>query len=123
MNTIKDTDLCLLVLNAEDGINKQDKIILNLIQRHNKAFFIIVNKIDKISQIDMKKLKRDIRYFSNIANKAHCIFVSAAMKKNINKISSMIISVSNMLYIRYKPSRLTQILNEATSKHEPPIYN
>jgi len=123
LNTIKDTDLCLLILNAEDGINKQDKIILNLIKRHNKAFFIIVNKIDKISQIDMKKLKRDIRYFSNIANKAHCIFVSAAMKKNINKISSMIISVSNMLYIRYKPSRLTQILNEATSKHEPPIYN
>ena len=123
LNTIKDTDLCLLVLNAEDGINKQDKIILNLIQRHNKAFFIIVNKIDKISQIDMKKLKRDIRYLSNIANKARCIFVSAAMKKNINKISSMIISVSNMLYIRYKPSKLTQILNEATSKHQPPIYN
>ena len=28
-----------------------------------------------------------------------------------------------MLYIRYKPSKLTQILNEATSKHQPPIYN
>ena len=123
LNTIKDTDICLLVLNAEDGINKQDKIILNLIKKHNKAFFIIVNKIDKISQIDMKKLKRDMKYFLNIANKAHCIFVSAVMEKNINKISSMIISVSNMLYIRYKPSRLTQILNEATSKHQPAIYN
>ena len=52
LNTIKDTDLCLLVLNAEDGINKQDKIILNLIQIFlKKSNFFHYNIKNKISHI------------------------------------------------------------------------
>ena len=64
-------------MNAEDGINKQDKIILNLIKRHNKAFFIIVNKIDKISQINMPKNSFEMASMLDIDKRAKKILLKS----------------------------------------------
>ncbi|MED5275112.1 MAG: GTP-binding protein, partial [Pseudomonadota bacterium] len=117
------TDICILVLNAQDGITKQDKLILNYIKKYNKAFFIVVNKVDTLSTVDLKKLKNDIKYFSNITNNANIFFTSAILGKNISKIPLTIAVLGKLLNKRYKSAKLTKILNDATSKHEPPIYN
>ncbi len=123
LSTIKNTDICILVLNAQDGITKQDKLILNYIKKYNKAFFIVANKVDTLSTVDLKKLKNDIKYFSNITNNANIFFISAILRKNISKIPLTIAVLGKLLNKRYKSAKLTKILNDATSKHEPPIYN
>ena len=123
LSTIKTTDICILVLSAQDGITKQDKLILTHIKKYNKPFFIVTNKIDAITVSDLKKLKKDITYFSNITSNAEIFFVSAIKKKNLSKIPATIIAISKLLNKRYKSAKLTKILYDATSKHQPPIYN
>lgn len=123
LETIKNTDICLFVINAEDGITKQDKTILSIIKKYNKPFLIIINKIDKVSQSYIKNLKKEIIYFLNIANNASFVFTSALKKKNIQKVLSSINKISRLINKRYKPSKLTQILNKATDTHQPPMVN
>ena len=123
LKTIKNTDICLFIMSAEDGITKQDKAILNIIKRYNKPFFVVLNKIDKISQENLKLLKKEINYFLNIASNAHCVYVSALKKKNIRKILSTLAGVLNLIRKRYKASRLTQILDNAVNSHQPPRLN
>ena len=50
LETIKTTDICVFMIDAEEGITKQDKIILNIIKKYNKAFIIVLNKIDMKSK-------------------------------------------------------------------------
>ncbi|MEC9206146.1 MAG: ribosome biogenesis GTPase Der [Pseudomonadota bacterium] len=123
IETIKNTDICLLILDAEDGITKQDKIILSLIKKYNKPFLIIFNKIDNISQEAIKNLKKDANYFSNITYNAPYTFVSALKRKNIKNVMNLIIGISKLIQKRYKSSELTKILYEAVNDHEPPIFN
>ena len=51
------------MIDAEEGITKQDKIILNIIKKYNKAFIIVLNKMDTKSKHEIKELKKELEYF------------------------------------------------------------
>ena len=121
LKTIKTTDICVFILDAEQGITKQDKNILNLIQDSNKAFLIVVNKIDKLSKPLLLELKRELHYFSNITDNAEIIYISALKNQNIKKFLKTICDISYSVFKRYKSSDLTKILEQAVSEHPPPM--
>ena len=123
LNTIKTTDICVFMIDAHEGITKQDKTILNIIKDNNKAFIIVINKIDKRSQSELIELKKDLRYFSNIIDNAEVVMISAINKQNIKKLLYTISNISYTIYKRYKSSLLTDILNEAINDHPPPMVN
>ena len=123
LNTIKTTDICIFMIDADSGITKQDKTILNIIRKSNKAFIIAINKIDTKSQQELLELKKDLKYFSNITDNAAIIMISAINKDNIKKLLYTLSNISYSIYKRYKSSLLTDILNEALNDHPPPIIN
>ena len=123
LETIKTTDICIFMIDAEEGITKQDKTILNIIKKSNKAFIIAINKIDKKNKIELLELKKDLKYFSNITDNASIVMISAINKENIKKLLYTISSIAYSIYKRYKSSYLTEILNEALSDHPPPMIN
>ena len=123
LETIKNTDICIFIINGEEGISKQDKMIMSIIIRYNKPFIIVLNKIDKISKEQIKNLKNEINYLINIAHNAPFVLVSALQRKNINKVLILISSISRQINKHYKSSKLTDILNNALIDHPPPMKN
>ena len=121
LNTIKTTDICIFMIDADAGITKQDKTILNIIRKSNKAFILAINKIDKKNKEELLELKKDLKYFSNISDNAAIIMISAINKENIKKLLYTLSNISYSIYKRYKSSQLTDILNEALDDHPPPM--
>ncbi len=123
LKTIESTDICIFMIDAQDGITKQDKTILNIIKKNNKAFIIVINKTDTRSQSEIIELKKDLKYFSNITDNASIVMISAINKHNIKRLLNTISSISYSIYKRYKSSYLTEILTDALNEHPPPMIN
>ena len=123
LDTIKTTDICIFMIDAQEGVTKQDKTILNIIKKYNKAFIIVLNKIDNKSKQEIKELKKELEYFSNIVDNASIILISALNNINIKKLLHTVGKISYSIYKRYKSSLLTNILNMATDEHQPPMVN
>ena len=123
LDTIKTTDICIFMIDAQEGVTKQDKTILNIIKKYNKAFIIALNKIDNKSKQEIKELKKELEYFSNIVDNASIILISALNNINIKKLLHTVGKISYSIYKRYKSSLLTNILNMATDEHQPPMIN
>ena len=123
LDTIKTTDICIFMIDAQEGVTKQDKTILNIIKKYNKAFIIALNKIDNKSKQEIKELKKELEYFSNIVDNASIILISALNNMNIKKLLHTVGKISYSIYKRYKSSLLTNILNLATDEHQPPMIN
>ena len=123
LDTIKTTDICIFMIDAQEGVTKQDKTILNIIKKYNKAFIIVLNKIDNKSKQEIKELKKELEYFSNIVDNASIILISALNNINIKKLLHTVGKISYSIYKRYKSSLLTNILNLATDEHQPPMIN
>lgn len=123
LETIKTTDICIFMIDADEGITKQDKTILNIIKKYNKAFIIALNKIDNKSKQEIKELKKELEYFSKITDNASIVLISALNKQNIKKLLYIVSQIAYSIYKRYKSSLLTEILNMAIDEHQPPIIN
>tara|TARA_Y100000389_G_C17468006_1_gene527489 strand:+ start:3950 stop:5266 length:1317 start_codon:yes stop_codon:yes gene_type:complete len=121
LKCISDANVCILVISATELVSKQDKNIFNIIKENNKPFILVINKIDLINKLELKKLKSNIDYFSNILFGTKIIYLSALQNRNIRKLLFTINDLTTNLYKEYRPSKLTKILNDACNKH--PIKN
>ena len=121
LKCISESNICILVISAEELVSKQDKTIFNILKDNNKPFILVVNKIDLVSKNDLKILKSKIDYFSNILFGTKIIYISALHNRNIRKLLFTVKSLVINLYREYRPSRLTKILNDACNKY--PIKN
>ena len=121
LKCISESNICILVISAEELVSKQDKTIFNILKDNNKPFILVINKIDLVNKNDLKILKSKIDYFSNILFGTKIIYISALHNRNIRKLLFTIKSLVTNLYREYRPSRLTKILNDACNKH--PIKN
>ncbi len=121
LRCINESNLCILVISAEELVSKQDKSIFNILKDNNKPFILVINKIDLVNKNEIKILKSKIDYFSNILFGTKIIYISALHNRNIRKLLFTIKTLVTNLYKEYRPSRLTKILNDACNKH--PIKN
>ena len=121
LKCISDSNICILVISAEELVSKQDKTIFNILKENNKPFILVINKIDLVGKNDLKILKSKVDYFSNILFGTKIIYISALHSRNIRKLLFTIKSLATNLYREYRPSKLTKILNDACNKH--PIKN
>ena len=121
LKCISDANVCILVISATELVSKQDKNIFNIIKENNKPFILVINKVDLINKNDMKKLRSNIDYFSNILFGSKIIYLSALENRNIRKLLFTINGLVCNLHKEYRPSKLTKILNDACNKH--PVKN
>ena len=121
LQSISESNICILVISAKDFVTKQDKSIFNIIKDNHKPFILVINKIDLITKDELKSLKSNIDYFSNILFGTKIIYLSALENRNIRKLLFTINNLALNLNQQYKASKLTKILNDACNKH--PIKN
>lgn len=115
MRAIERAQVCLVVLNAEEGIRDQDKTIAGYAHEAGRGIIIVVNKWDALEKDNhtMKKFTDDIRREFQFIDYAPIIFVSAETKQRLTQLPEMIAHVHGNFNRRVQSSLLNEVLVDA----------
>ena len=124
LKAIDRSDVCVVVLNAVEGIIEHDKHIISYAIDAGKGIVICVNKWDTISNPDkaIKEWQELIKYELKFVPYANVVFLSALTKKRINTLMPEIINAYENNKKEVKTSVLNNIIMDAVSIHQPPSY-
>ena len=124
MKAIDRSDVCVLVINAEEGIIEHDKHIAGYAIEAGKPVVIVVNKWDVIEDkdISMKKWKQDIENNFQFMTYAKIVFLSAKTKKRIHTLIPEILTSFENSKKEIKTSLLNSVIMDAYSLNLPPSY-
>jgi len=124
VKAIDEADVCILMIDAKDGIEAQDLSILGLIQKRNKGVVILVNKWDLIKKETNtardfeKELKRRIAPFNDVP----VVFVSVLEKQRIFKAVEAAIEVNNNRTRKITTSKLNEFIQDVIERTPPPVH-
>lgn len=115
-------DVCLVLIDATEGVTDQDAKILGEAHEKGKGIIIVVNKWDEIEKNDktMNEFKKNIYNKLAYATYAPMIFISAKTGQRISKLFPLINEVNAENSRRISTSVVNEVLNEAISVVQPP---
>ena len=122
LRAIERSDVVLVVLNAEEGIQEQDKKIAGYAHEAGKAVIIVVNKWDTIVKDDktMNAHTQQIREHFLFLDYAPIIFVSANTKQRVHQILPIIQRVNENHSMRIQSSILNEVIEDAVARNPAP---
>lgn len=120
---IERADLCVLILDVQEGMTAQDKKIANRIEEAGKGCVILLNKWDLVKGVRMEHCLSHIE--EEVPFLKHCpkIFISAKMGRNVDKIFPMIQEVWANGGKRIPTHQLNVFIASALQKNHPPMLN
>ena len=122
MKAIDRSDICLLVINAEEGIIEHDKHIAGYVLEKGKGLIIVVNKWDTVKDKSIKDYLKEVRSEFQFLSYVPVVFTSALTKKRIHTLMPEIIKVSENIKREIKTSVLNEVIEEAYMMNLPPTY-
>lgn len=124
MRAIDRSDVCVIVINAEEGIIEHDKHIAGYAIEAGKGVIIAVNKWDTIDNKDaeMKRWTTLIKTEFAFISYAPIVFLSALTKKRIHTLMPQILKVAENCKREIKTSLLNDVIIEAYQLNLPPSY-
>ena len=124
MKAIDRSDVCVVVINAEEGVIEHDKHILGYAIEAGKAVVIVINKWDVIEDKDaeMKKWKLLIKEEFAFADYAPIVFLSAKTKKRIHTLIPEVLKAYENAHREIKTSLLNDVIMDAYQLNIPPSY-
>ena len=119
---IERADVCLLMIDANEGVTEQDTKIAGEAHEAGKGVIIVVNKWDEYEKDNgtVEKYKKEVYNKLAYLSYAPIIFISAKTGQRVNKLFEMINSVASQNAMRVSTSVLNQVLNEAIAIVQPP---
>ena len=122
IRSIEDSDVCLLLIDANDGIQKQDLTIFSIIEKNSKGVVILVNKWDTITKETgtTKEVEDEIRQRIAPFTDVPIIFVSALTKQRIHKAVEKAMEVFEALTKRIPTSELNEVMQPILDQNPPP---
>lgn len=119
---VERADVCILMLDASDGVTAQDAKIAGEAHEAGKGIIIVVNKWDQIEKDNntMEDYKKDVYNKLSYLSYAPILFISAKTGQRVNKLYEMINMVANQNALRVSTSTLNDVLNEAVTIVQPP---
>jgi len=119
---VERADVCILMINAQDGITDQDTKIAGIAHENGKACIIVVNKWDLIEKDNktMNRFIKDIESELKYMSYAPTLFISALTGQRIHKLFGMIKVVSENNSRRVSTGLLNDVLIEAMAVNQPP---
>ena len=124
LKAIDRSDVCVIVINAEEGIIEHDKHIAGYALEAGKPVIIAVNKWDTIEDKDqkMKEFKQNIRNNFQFMDYAPIVFLSALTKKRIHTLIPEIKKAFENSKKEIKTSLLNDVIMDAYTLNLPPSY-
>ena len=119
---IERADVCILMIDANEGVTEQDTKIAGEAHEEGKGIIIVVNKWDEYEKENgtLEQYKKDVYNKLSYLSYAPILFISAKTGQRVNKIFELINSVASQNSLRVSTSVLNQVLNEAIAIVQPP---
>lgn len=122
LSAIDRSDICLVVINAEEGIKEHDKHIAGYAIEKGKGLILVVNKWDTVEEESIKDYTKLVRSEFQFATYAPIVFLSALTKKRLSTLMPEIIKVGENIKREIKTSILNDVVLDAYQLNPPPSY-
>lgn len=118
---IERANICLLMLDAQQGITTQEKKIANMIEEAGKGCILLFNKWDLVKGFRMEHCLKDIE--DEVSFLKHCpkLFISAATGRNVEKIFPLVLEVYEDSKKRITTHQLNKFVAAAMQRNHPPM--
>ena len=123
INAIERADVCLILVDANDGVTEQDTKIAGLVHEAGKAAIIVVNKWDAVQDKEtntMRDKEAGVRDGLSYMTYAPIVFLSALTGQRVDKLFSVINEVHTQNTSRITTGALNSVLADATARVQPP---
>ena len=123
INAIERADVCLILIDANDGVTEQDTKIAGLVHEAGKAAIIVVNKWDAVADKEtntMRDKEAAVRNGLSYMTYAPIVFLSALTGQRVDKLFQVIQDVHAQNCSRITTGALNSVLADATSRVQPP---
>ncbi|WP_191379185.1 ribosome biogenesis GTPase Der [Flavonifractor sp.] len=119
---IERCDVCLIMIDAGEGVTEQDTKVAGLAHEAGKACIIVVNKWDAIEKDDktMDRMRQDVRRDLAYMTYAPIVFISALTGQRVDRLFDLINYVSDQAAMRITTGMLNTVLADATARVQPP---
>ena len=119
---IERADVCLIMIDARDGVTEQDTKIAGLAHEAGKASIIVVNKWDLVDKETgtMEKMRKDIMRDLSFMSYAPIVFISAMTGQRTDRLFELINFANDQSHMRITTGMLNNILEDATARVQPP---
>ena len=124
-DAVRRADVCLLVVDSEDGLTEQDTKIIGYVHEQGKPSVIVMNKWDLIEKDTNtinkfeNKLKEDLKFMDYFKS----VYISAKTGQRTEKIISLVDEVYAHSHYRVATGTLNDVISDAVRSNEPPSYN
>lgn len=124
IRAIEHSDVCILMIDAQTGIEAQDLAIFNLIQRNRKACVIVINKWDTVEKDSntMKEYTEAIKSRLAPFNDIPIVFTSVINKQRINDVLVAAEQVYDNYSRKIPTSRLNEVMLQEIENYPPPAW-
>ncbi len=123
LQAIKESNVCLQLLDANEGITDQDMNLLGFIIESGKALVIAVNKWDGLYEDHKERIKDELSRRLQFANFAKIRFISALHGSGVGGLFKDFIEAYTSATQSFSTPRLTRLLQDISTKHTPPCVN
>ncbi|HIT24232.1 MAG TPA: ribosome biogenesis GTPase Der [Candidatus Faecimonas intestinavium] len=122
LKAIDRSDICLVVINAEEGIKEHDKHIAGYAIERGKGLIFVVNKWDTVKDKTIPEFEKEMRAEFQFATYAPIVYLSALTKKRIHTLMPEIIKVGENIKREISTSLLNNVILDAYQLNLPPSY-
>ena len=115
-------DVCLIMIDAQEGVTEQDTKVAGLAHEAGKACIIVVNKWDLVDKETgtMEKMRKDVLRDLSFMSYAPVLFISALTGQRTERLFELINFVNDQSAMRITTGMLNNILEDATARVQPP---
>ncbi len=112
-------DVCLLVMDAVEGLTAQEKRIAQSIEELGKGCIILMNKWDLVKGFRMEHCLRGLQEQAVFLSYCPTLFISAISGRNLGKLFTHIQDVQTQLHRRITTGQLNRFIEKAVQKNHP----
>ncbi|MDD2190689.1 MAG: ribosome biogenesis GTPase Der [Eubacteriales bacterium] len=119
---IERCDVCLLMIDAVEGVTDQDKKIAGIAHEAGKGIIVVVNKWDLIEKETntMKEFQKQIAQELSFMSYAPSVFISVLQGQRLNNVIDMVKYVSEKRALRVPTGQINSLIQDATMMKQPP---
>ncbi|MBB65828.1 MAG: ribosome biogenesis GTPase Der [Waddliaceae bacterium] len=120
---IERADICILMLDAKDGLTSQEKRIAQMIEEAGKGCILLFNKWDLVEGFRMEHCMRAIQ--DEVHFLRHCpkLFISALTGRNLSKVFSEVQTVHSFIDKRLGTPELNRFIQDTLQRNHPPMID
>ncbi len=119
---IERADVCIIMIDAQDGVTEQDTKIAGYAHENGKASIIIVNKWDLVEKTTgtLEEYRKSVLEKLGFMTYAPVLFISAKTGQRVHKIIELVDYVANQASLRISTGMLNDLVNESIAMVQPP---